>query len=145
MKILLLEDSGETHFRLNDTLTSKGYTVYPAFQISDARDIIESDDVDIDVVVADLNVPPTGLTIKETNESIKGKIAGWVWLENYLFNVEEKWRAKTIIYSAFTDILRDNIEDFRLNGVLILKKESTVNFFQEFDDFLNKLKKSKLI
>ena len=80
MKVLLVEDKGSIYESFNDDFIKRGYEVLNAYQISDALDIIESEE-HIDLFIIDLMVSSVGLTIDEINQSVGGHLSGWLLLK----------------------------------------------------------------
>jgi DNA-binding response OmpR family regulator len=57
MNVLLLEDEPDLSAVACEQIESRGHTVFPALDIAHARSIIEDDNVNIDILIADQQVP----------------------------------------------------------------------------------------
>ncbi len=138
MNVLLLEDSGSVFSEINTSLRTEGYKVFDAYQISDAMDIIDDKNISIDFIIADLNLPVSGLTADEIDLTNGGKFAGWIWLKNYVFiNDDKDWKTKTIIYSGFSSDLEREVDLNDYLGLILLDKSS-----KSISDVVGYLKKS---
>lgn len=97
-KVLLLEDTAFMFDSLKEKLEENHYEVVDAYQVSDAMGYFKHDEIDF--LIVDLYVPPTGLPEKGLNMSEGGKLAGWIWLRNHVFPEYPDWKNKVIIYAA---------------------------------------------
>lgn len=57
MNVLLLEDEPDLSAVACEQMESRGHTVFPAFDIAHAKQIIEDDSIQIDILIADQKVP----------------------------------------------------------------------------------------
>jgi len=57
MNVLLLEDEPDLSAVACEQIESRGHKVFPALDIAHARSILQDDSVDIDILIADQQVP----------------------------------------------------------------------------------------
>lgn len=138
MNILYLEDRASIFQPLKDKLESKGHKIFKAIQISDAIGYIN--EKTIDFLIIDLRVLPTGLKPMEIKKSFAGRISGWIFLENYVFNQRPDLKPKTIVFSEYIYQLEKsiNLEDFP-EVRFFSKKESSID--KVFEYIINTLEK----
>lgn len=117
-KVLLLEDNAYMISRLVDLLENEGFETLEAFQVSDAFDLFEKSP---DIIVVDLNVPPTGLTEEEREQTKGGILSGWIWLRNYVLNKYPEYKKKVIVYSAYIETLKENYPE-EIKGISLIDK-----------------------
>jgi hypothetical protein len=92
--------------------------------VSDAMDLFRMNKNSINWLVVDLNVPVVGLKRDEIDKSDSGRIAGWIWLENYVFPQNPEFKKRTIIFSAHIKELESYIDltKITIEGVIIMPK-----------------------
>jgi hypothetical protein len=117
--VLLLEDSGFMFDTLKETLEENNFIVLDAYQVSDAKGKFTPG---IDFLIVDLNVPPVGLTKEELDQTVGGLLSGWIWLKNYVFEKNQNFRQNTIIYAAYTNLLKE-IYPNDIKGIKLMDKE----------------------
>jgi hypothetical protein len=108
MNILFLEDRGSVSFYLMERLEELNHEIFEAYSINDAKSYWEKED--INCLIVDLNISPEGLTNEEKEETKHGLLTGWIWLNNYVFNVNPEIRKNTIIYSDYLQSLREYVK-----------------------------------
>jgi CheY-like chemotaxis protein len=75
MNVLLLEDDLALSAVASEQIESRGHTVYPAFDIAQARAIIEDDSIEIDILIADQFVPDgNGTDFAIETKEVAGRI-----------------------------------------------------------------------
>lgn len=140
IRILLLEDMGN----IWDSFVKREKEIgdiklYSAFQVSDAMDIFETKQEKIDWYIIDLNVPTIGLTKEETDSTDSGILAGWIWLNNYVYKKNPELMKRTIIFSAHIKELKDLYDNdlslFEQKGIQFFKKGEQIA-----DDIIKSLK-----
>lgn len=120
MNILFLEDRGSVSFPLVDELRGQRHEVFDAGSVRDARSYWE--DKKIDCLIVDLNMDPAGLTDEQANQTHGGLLTGWIWLRDYVFNVRQDMRQRTIIYTDYMEQLRANVPPSDLAGLRLVSK-----------------------
>ncbi len=76
MNVLLLEDEPDLSAVACEQIESRGHTVFPAFDIAHAQEILEDENIQIDILIADQQVPDGNgalfaVDIKEQPQGIK--------------------------------------------------------------------------
>jgi len=76
MNVLLLEDEPDLSAVACEQIESRGHRVFPAFDIAHAKSILQDDSVDIDILIADQQVPDGNgsrfaMEIKEMPDGLK--------------------------------------------------------------------------
>ena len=124
-RILLIEDDGFMTKVLKDALIRQKYEVICAYSCASATGLWEKYDGQIDCIILDLNINPDGLD--QVNSSKYFPIHGILVL-NEICNgknpdeTKKIWN-KTVIFSRYTDILREKKSDFgNYNCLEILPK-----------------------
>lgn len=107
MNILYLEDRASISEPLNYKLVQEGHTVYRAHQIEDAMEYFKEEKIDF--LIIDLRVIPTCFNAEQLNRSKMGQIAGWVFLEDFVFPKKPELKNRTIIYSEHIGALSSNV------------------------------------
>ena len=74
MNVLLLEDEPDLSAVACEQIESRGHTVFPAFDIAHAKEILEDESVNIDILIADQKVPDGNGALFAID--IKGQPAG---------------------------------------------------------------------
>jgi hypothetical protein len=119
MNILLIDSAAYTS-SMCDNLESLGYKVFLAHNLYDAwyHWINEK----IDCIISCVMISADGLTKKEKQESHNADLAGWVWLKRRIFNEFPEMKARTIIYSASLNHLKENVSQDELEGMRLVGK-----------------------
>ena len=123
MNILILEDRGSVSFYMAKYLEDEGYTVFQAHSIADAQSYYDSRK--IDCIIADLNMIPDGLTPEEKSKTKNGLLAGWVWLNNYVFRHDNNMRDRTIIYTEYLAQLKRYVPRESYETIKIIPKRGS--------------------
>lgn len=142
MKVLLVEDAGSIYTTFNGHAEKLNIEFVKAFQISDARDKFNDE---IEFIILDINVVPTGLKKDEVDKTEANKLSGWIWLENYVLKNKSEWRKKVIIYSEYIDLLKTKIQPERLKGIKLMEKGKYLitDVIDEMLQMVESLKKTK--
>jgi hypothetical protein len=142
MTVLIVEDYGIMYNELLNNFIDHPNVdkVNGAYQVSEAMDLFEEDKPDF--LLLDIFIPTSGLSKEETNESQGGKLAGWIWFNNYVLNTDATWRNKIIIYSDYISILKKNVPPDDLRGIKLLPKgnygiSDVISLFTEMTKRLN--------
>lgn len=131
MNILYLEDRASIFQPLKDKLESQGHKVFKAIQISDAIGYLH--EKEIEFLIIDLRVLPTGLKQEEIKKSFAGRISGWIFLENYAFKKCPDFKKRTVVFSEYIYQLEKCIDLNKYPDVTFFsKKESSIDKVYEF-------------
>lgn len=122
MNILFLEDRGPAAYYIKESLEKQGHTIFLAPSVLHAKAYWDAEK--IDCIIADLNMPPTGLTPEEIEETHGGLLTGWIWLQNYVFLEKPTMRYRTVILSAYIKELRTYVKPKMLADIFIVNKSS---------------------
>lgn len=124
MKILILEDFGDLYFSFEEEIKSEiqGTIVLSATQPAEAQYLLETEKPDF--MVVDLSLVPIGLTKKQTDESLCGRLSGYIWLRDNVFKLDGQWKKKTIIYSGYIPLLKKEFHDIDQSIIMIDKEKS---------------------
>lgn len=112
MNVLLLEDEPDLSAVACEQIESRGHTVYPAFDIAQAKSILEDDSIRIDILIADQKVPDGNgsLFAIETKRGTSGVttvvVSGFLDEENI-----EKLESNDVDYYAKPALYSDIVED----------------------------------
>ena len=120
MKILLLEDRGSVSYYMAEALRMNEHEVHDAYNINDAQSEWETDE--IDCVIVDLNLDPTGLSQKEIEETRGGLLSGWIWLRDHVLQKNPEMRQRTVIYSEYVSDLMRCVSKDDLRGIRLIAK-----------------------
>lgn len=108
MKILLLEDNYAFLGHFTEVMRDAGHEIIPCSTIYDANFYIENEEK-IDYIVADLNMPPSGLSEEQAERSHFGLLTGWIWLVEHA--IKKRTDTKFVIYSSFISSLKEHLQD----------------------------------
>ncbi len=144
LNVLLLEDRGSITATLTDLLEYKGFKVYEAFNPSDANSYMSGEEeVEIHAIILDLNLPTDGLKPKEINGTKDGLFSGWIWFKKHVLPSYPEMLERTIIYSAYLDVLKMNAttKDKNLLNQMkqIKKREGNTSPGEEIIKFLQRI------
>lgn len=137
MNVLVFEDRGSVSHYLEEALRSQGHQVFSAFSVPDAQTYWE--DEEIDCIVADLNMSPEGLKDDGQERTARGLLTGWVWLVEHVFKEKEQMKPRTIIYSDYLNVLKDNVQADALKGVHLVPKKGTTSPAKEMLSFVERI------
>lgn len=108
MNILLLEDKAARLYELQKVLENHGYRIYLCSDVYEAKSTFKKYEENIDYLIIDLAMDPEGLIKEEyIKASEKGYFTGWIWVKEYVIKKDRKFIEKTIIFSAFADMLEE--------------------------------------
>jgi len=142
MKILFVENSGDAAYQLAEHLTDDGHDVLLAGDVTEAQDFW--DDGGIDCLIVDLNMEPTGLGPKESEETQGGLFTGWVWLKYHVFSQNDAMRRRTIVLTAYERDFREKVPSAEKTGVKVISKRSGQgDVYDEIVNFINMLDKTR--
>ena len=123
MNILLLEDSGAVLYYVAQWCDRNGHTLLNAYNPSDAQSHwARRQEVPIHCILLDLQTPTDGLTDEQETDADGGTLAGWIWLRDNVLAEMPEMRQRTIIYSAYVDVLRDKIPEGQYSGIKVIPK-----------------------
>jgi len=124
MNILLLEDRGETAYFTKKILEAEGHYVLQAYNLHDAQDHWNGcKQVPVHCIILDLQTPMRGLTDKQKAGAEGGTLSGWVWLRDNVLSSAPGMRQRTIIYSAFVDVLEAKVPRREYEGIRVIPKQ----------------------
>jgi len=130
MKILILDDKHYTLHNIAELLEEDGYEVIMCASVFSANEQYKIHGDTIKCIIADLNLPCTGLTKDEIAETKGGMLTGWIWLKNYVFNDVDS-NMSFIILSDYIDVL---LELEKENNSRLLDRVTLIRKGQ-FDSF----------
>lgn len=131
MNILFLEDRGSIFDPLKSKLEEEGYKVLKAIQVSDAKFIFREHEIDF--LIIDLRVIPIGLTEDQIGESRSGRVSGWLFLKYYVLNENNDFRDKIIIFTEYSNELKQVTSPSDLKGIKIFcKKKSSIEQIRNY-------------
>ena len=126
MNILVLEDRGEVSFYLREFLESEGHVVLEAYNPNDAQSHWNvRKKVSVDCIIADLNMPPDGLTDEETASSRNGLLSGWYWLSGRVFPECPEMRKRVIVYSDYLADFKRYVRSEEYAGIRLVAKRGS--------------------
>ena len=128
MKILTLEDRGSVSFYMSEALSELGHIVMEADTIGEAEEMWNAGE--IDCLIVDLNMSPSGLKPEEQALTEGGVLSGWIWLKFYVYKTcktlrhisSVEMKRRTIIYSEYLDQLRMKVPSKELRGIILIPK-----------------------
>lgn len=120
MNILLIEDDGAVAHYLREAVEELGHCLFVAMNISRAKTYWRREQ--IDCIIADMNMDPTGLKVDERKRTQNGLLTGWVWLQNYVFQQKPFMKRQTIILTAYVSELEEKVDSEALKGCAIVSK-----------------------
>lgn len=122
-KILILEDNLELLKETNAMFKNNGYHTIKCSSIVQAKESMRTQN-DINLILTDLNLATDGLTDEQIECSLGTRIAGWIWLVNYVYNDEKNKKIKCIIHSAFIPDLKEYLDECENEEELTIFKET---------------------
>ncbi|MCX6244701.1 MAG: hypothetical protein NTU98_08350 [Bacteroidetes bacterium] len=141
MNILVLEDDGSIAASIKGNFEPK-HTVYPAFSIYDAMEIMETQNIYLYII--DLNIDPDGLNPEEQNETNGSLFTGWIFIKNRLLNEfpELQSEHRIIIYSDYLEPFRKAIDKKLYENISLYDKTNDPAdlFIKEVKELLDKAK-----
>lgn len=123
-KILILEDNLELLKSTGALFEENGYCTIKCSSIVLAKQEMKTQK-DINLICTDLNLATDGLTDEQIECSFGTRIAGWIWLVNYVYNEEKNKKIKCVIHSAYISDLKEYLEDCEDENELELFNNST--------------------
>jgi len=125
MNILFLEDRGETAYFVKKWLDEgSGHHVLAANNLNDAQDHWNKrDQVPVHCIILDCQTPMRGLTDEQKARAEGGTLSGWVWLRDNVLADAPEMRQRTIIYSAFVDVLEVKVPKDDRKGIRVISKQ----------------------
>lgn len=113
--ILLLENDVDLLREIKDILTERqGNNTDFIFNVIACSNIYLANEAlkkfpKIDIIVTDLNMPTNGLDESMIHETLCGCLTGWVWLKNYVLNVDKFKKTNVIIWSSYSELFVSEI------------------------------------
>lgn len=123
-KILILEDNLDLLKNTGDLFEKNGYPTIKCSSIVQAKQEMKTQN-NINLICTDLNLATDGLTDEQIECSFGTRIAGWIWLVNYVYNEEKNKKIKCIIHSAYIADLKEYIKDCEDEKELALFNNAT--------------------
>jgi len=113
-RVLLLDDRPQVRIPLEATFIRDGMTVFSCKSVYAANDVWNDPETEIDAIVLDIMMPPSGLSAEHRKRSQAGWLTGWIWLWESLNPEKKTMHPATdkcvIIYSAYLDDFNDYIK-----------------------------------
>ena len=104
-RILMLEDDLEL-LDYTAPFEKNGFEIIKCASIELANEAL-MEKKNIKLICTDLNLSTKGLTPSETKQSFGSRLAGWIWLKNYVYKDEKNKNIKYVIRSAFVSDLKE--------------------------------------
>jgi CheY-like chemotaxis protein len=124
MNILMLEDRGSTIYYVSKWVENNGHNVLEAFNIIEATNYWKDrDQVPVDCILLDLQLPMDGLTDAQKMGAEGGTLTGWIWLRDYVLKDTPRMRQLTIIYSDYIDFLKKKVQANQIRGIKLIAKQ----------------------
>lgn len=131
-KILILEDNLDLLESTSRLFKENGFDTIKCSSIVVAKEIMRSDKK-INLICTDLNLATDGLTDEQIENSFGTRIAGWVWLINYVYIDDKNKNIKYIIRSSYIPDLKEYLEDCEnINEISLF--DETACFEKNVDD-----------
>lgn len=121
MRILLVEDVGRLANTVADQLRGKGHDVDIASTVSRAKGYIQRGP-SYDCLIVDFNMPSTGLSLAQAEQTFNGLFTGWIWLRDEVLLKSPEMAARTIVYSAYLRDFEELMRDAVVHGVALVAK-----------------------
>lgn len=136
MRILLLEDVGRVASTIVHQLEKEGHDVDLGFSVSRANGYLgeNKNKNDYDCLIVDFNMPTTGLTREQAEQSYNGLFTGWIWLRDEVFPKCPELRQRTIVFSAYLNEFKGKMHGENVEGIIMIPKgegHPANNAFQE--------------
>jgi CheY-like chemotaxis protein len=120
---MVLEDQGAASHYMEEALQDIGHVILEAGSILQAQSVWERrSTIPIHCIIADLNMPTTGMTRELSRQSIGGKLAGWVWLKTHVLGETPDFRQRVILYSDYLEDLKANASEDEISGLRMVPK-----------------------
>ena len=107
--LLYLEDAGSLRKDTVEDLEDDGYVVKAFGRIDQAKEYLYNHPSEIDCIITDLNMNDEWLE-EYRNESDGCLVAGWVWLNRFVYSRSEFLSIPCIIYSGYIKYLEDYLQ-----------------------------------
>jgi len=135
MNVLFLEDNYDAA-KIKNSIEERGFNVYPAPNIIDAEDLLETD-IQFHAAIVDLDMDKNYLS-PELLEEAKDYDAGWVFYK-YILRTIPPIDKNTIILSALATNFERSMPPEEIADVVIIDKRNTKSL-ELLLDALNKIK-----
>jgi len=138
MNILFLEDQGVVFEYLIEELEEEGHSIFRAENIPKAIYCWRHET--IDCIVADLNMPPDGLTDKQRAETHGSLLSGWIWLKYYVFEKKPSMKRQTILVTGYLGEFESIVAARERAGIRVVQKGPRKPDEDEKDDVLEHIR-----
>lgn len=120
MRILLVEDVGRVANTIVHQIEKEGHTVDLGFSVSRANGYLKENAYDC--LIVDFNMPTTGLTSEQAEQSYNGLFTGWIWLREQVFPKYPKLRRRTVVFSAYLNEFKGKMHGENVEGIIMIPK-----------------------
>lgn len=144
MRILILEDRGDSVKYLVEYLRQKDNEVYDAVTIIQAKHYwSERKEKPIDCIILDLNMSSSGLSAGQKKDTVGGLLSGWIWVRDSILSEQPSFRDRIIIYSDYVEDFERHVSSADRRGIKILQKSKSVSLPKSLDWYLQEIQSIK--